>query len=218
MRVIFFKLLRGIMHKMKSLFKNAAIHCCCSTMKSSSKKKWFYIMKNIWLTLMTALQIFPCLPLIFFTYSNVRNFTFVFNNKLHSFFIHIFSTVLCKSPYSVWIKDNTMSAIRQTGKSQNGCYKKTKRTKFSRKEHLPSDTHTYVCVTAGKKCSFFGKFGVLWDSPFGQSSSSQGPPCCWSFSKHTENLYSPLIINLEHVVHILFFIVFWADFKLIVTW
>ena len=112
---------------------------------------------------MTALQIFPCLPLIFFTYSNVRNFTFVFNNKLHklSFFIHIFSTVLCKSPYSVWIQDNIMSAIRQTGKSQNGCYKKTKRTKFSRKEHLPSDTHTYVCVTAGKKCSFFGKFGVV---------------------------------------------------------
>ena len=221
MRVIFFKLLRGIMHKMKSLFKNAAIYRCCSTMKSSSKKNWFYIMKNIWLTLMTALQIFSCLPLIFFTYSNVRNFTFVFNNKLHklSFFIHIFSTVLCKSPYSVWIQDNIMSAIRQTGKSQNGCYKKTKRTKFSRKEHfLPSDTHTYVCVTAGKKCSFFGKFGVVWDSSFGQSSSSQGPPCCRSFSKHTENLYSPLIINLEHVVHILFFIVFWADFKLIVTW
>ena len=170
---------------------------------------------------MTALQIFFCLTLIFLTYSNVRNFTFAFNNKFHklSFFIHIFSTVLCKSPYSVWIQDNITSAIRQTGKSQNGCYKKSKQTKFSKKEHfLPHNTHTHVCVTAGKKCSFFGKFGVLWDSSFGQSSSSQGLPCCWSFSKHTENLYSPLIINLEHVVHILFFIVFWADFKLIVTW
>ena len=29
-------------------------------------------------------------------------------------------------------------------------------------EHfLPPDTHTYVCVLVGKKCSLFGKFGVL---------------------------------------------------------
>ena len=29
-------------------------------------------------------------------------------------------------------------------------------------EHfLPPDTHTNVCVSGGKKCSFFGKFGVL---------------------------------------------------------
>ena len=135
MRVIFFKLLRGIMHKMKSLFKNAAIYRCCSTMKSSSKKNWFYIMKNIWLTLMTALQIFSCLPLIFFTYSNVRNVTFVFNKKLHklSFFIHIFSTVLCKSPYSVWIQDNIMSAIRQTGKSENGVLQENKANQIFQK-------------------------------------------------------------------------------------
>ena len=31
------------------------------------------------------------------------------------------------------------------------------KTNFS----YPSDTHTYVCVSEGKKCSFFGKFGVL---------------------------------------------------------
>ena len=148
MRVIFFKLLRGIMHKMKSLFKNAAIHCCCSTMKSSSKKKWFYIMKNIWLTLMTALQIFSCLPLIFFTYSNVRNFTFVFNNKLHklSFFIHIFSTVLCKSPYSVWIQDNIMSAIRQTGKSQNGVLQENKANQIFQKRTFLTQWYAHVRV------------------------------------------------------------------------
>ena len=26
---------------------------------------------------------------------------------------------------------------------------------------LPPDTHMYVCVSGGKKCLFFGKFGVL---------------------------------------------------------
>ena len=33
---------------------------------------------------------------------------------------------------------------------------------FSKNEHfLTPDTHTYVCASGGKKCSFFGKFGVL---------------------------------------------------------
>ena len=33
---------------------------------------------------------------------------------------------------------------------------------FPKNEHfLPPDTHTYVCVSGGKKCSFFGKFSVL---------------------------------------------------------
>ena len=33
---------------------------------------------------------------------------------------------------------------------------------FPKNEHfLPSDTHTYVCVSRGKKYSFFGKFGGL---------------------------------------------------------
>ena len=38
--------------------------------------------------------------------------------------------------------------------SQNGCYKKTKYDKFSEKR-------TYVRVSGGKKCSFFGKFGLF---------------------------------------------------------
>ena len=33
-------------------------------------------------------------------------------------------------------------------------------SKFYR-NFLPPDTHTYVCISGGKKCSFFGKFGVL---------------------------------------------------------
>ena len=41
--------------------------------------------------------------------------------------------------------------IRQNGKSQNRCYKKTKHAKFSKKnEHfLSHDTHTHVCVSGG---------------------------------------------------------------------
>ena len=54
------------------------------------------------------------------------------------------------------------SVIRQKGKSQNRCFKKTKHAKFSEKRtFLPPDTHTYMCVSGGNKRSFFGKFGVL---------------------------------------------------------
>ena len=58
---------------------------------------------------------------------------------------------------------NTTSIIRQKGESQNGCFKKNKgREIFRKKKHfLPPDTHTHVCIAVGKKCSFFGKFGVL---------------------------------------------------------
>ena len=56
----------------------------------------------------------------------------------------------------------TSTVIRQKCESQNMCSKKTKHTKFSEKRtFLPPDMHTYVCVSGGKKCSFFGKFGVL---------------------------------------------------------
>ena len=49
------------------------------------------------------------------------------------------------------------SVIRQNGESQNGYFKKTKHAKFSEKPTFL----TYVCVSGGKKCSFFEKFGVL---------------------------------------------------------
>ena len=44
-----------------------------------------------------------------------------------------------------------LSVIRQKGESQNGCFKK--------KKH--SDTHTYLCISEGKKYQFFAKFCVL---------------------------------------------------------
>ena len=52
----------------------------------------------------------------------------------------------------------------QKGESQNGRFKKTKRAaKVSKNENfLPPDTHTYVCISEGKACSFFRKFGMLY--------------------------------------------------------
>ena len=37
-----------------------------------------------------------------------------------------------------------------------------KTSNFPKNEHfLPPDTHSYVCVSGGKKCLFLGKFDVL---------------------------------------------------------
>ena len=52
--------------------------------------------------------------------------------------------------------------MRQKGEPQNGCSRKQSTPNFPNiKRFLPPDTHTYVCVSGGKKCSFFGKFGVV---------------------------------------------------------
>ena len=54
------------------------------------------------------------------------------------------------------------SVKRQKGESQNGVSRKQSTSKFPNNEHfLLPDTHTYVCVPGGKKCSFFGFFDVL---------------------------------------------------------
>ena len=37
---------------------------------------------------------------------------------------------------------------------------------FPKNKHfLNPDTHTYVCLSGDKKSSFFGKFGVLLETP-----------------------------------------------------
>ena len=52
--------------------------------------------------------------------------------------------------------------IRQTGECQNGGNKKTKHAKFFEKRtFLTPNTHTYVCVSGGKKIPYFGKLNVL---------------------------------------------------------
>ena len=50
--------------------------------------------------------------------------------------------------------------ISQKSGSQNRCFKKTKYAKFSEKRTFLTPC-TYVCVSGGKKCSFFGKSGML---------------------------------------------------------
>ena len=54
----------------------------------------------------------------------------------------------------------SLSVIRQKGESQNGCFKKTKHAEFSEKRTGVSGS-VYQGVSGGRKCSFFGKFGVL---------------------------------------------------------
>ena len=58
-----------------------------------------------------------------------------------------------------WVKT---SVIMQKGESQNGWYKKTKHAAFFEKRTflIPWYAHMRVCIR-GKKCSFFGKFGLL---------------------------------------------------------
>ena len=66
------------------------------------------------------------------------------------------------------------SVIRQKVNLKTGVSRKQSTPNFPKNEHfLPPDTHMYVCVSGSKKCSFYGKFGVLfffknpfWDSPF----------------------------------------------------
>ena len=58
--------------------------------------------------------------------------------------------------------------IRQKGESQNGGNKKARQAIFSEKWRFLAQC-AYVCLSEGKKCSFFGKIGMLCFS------------CCLSF-------------------------------------
>ena len=66
-----------------------------------------------------------------------------------------------RTPFSSWYETYVSSVIKQKGESQNGRFKTTKYAKFSEKSKhfLPPDTHPYLCVSGGKKYSFFEKFG-----------------------------------------------------------
>ena len=62
------------------------------------------------------------------------------------------------------------SVIRQKRVNlRTGVPRRQSKPNFPKNEHfLPPDTHTYVCVSWGKKCLFFGKFDVLCflETPF----------------------------------------------------
>ena len=53
---------------------------------------------------------------------------------------------------------------------KTGVSRKQSTPNFPKNKHfLPPDTYTYKCVSGGKKCSFFEKFGVLsfsWNTSF----------------------------------------------------
>ena len=86
-------------------------------------------------------------------------FTFFQINLWVIFIIFIFH-------FKYWIKS---SVIRRKGKYQNGCFKKTKHNKFSEKWTFLTPWYAHVHVRIGwgggrgKKCSFFGKFGVPFE-------------------------------------------------------
>ena len=77
----------------------------------------------------------------FFAYYGIRNVRFSKN----------FAYTLNKQSQRVKVLS---SVIRQKGESQNECFKKAKHANISEKQ-------TCVCVSGGKKCLFFGNFGVL---------------------------------------------------------
>ena len=64
-----------------------------------------------------------------------------------------------------------------------GVWRKQSPPNFLKKElFLPPDTHTYVCVSRGKRCSFFGKLDVL----------------CFSWNTHFEIHPFSLLATIEH--------------------
>ena len=83
--------------------------------------------------------------------------TFFVENIIEALFVANFK-IWKPSLNSILLKFAILSfsstVIRQKGKSQNGCFKKTKHAKFSGKQ-------TFLTPWYAKKCSFFGKFVVL---------------------------------------------------------
>ena len=63
---------------------------------------------------------------------------------------------------NVWQSPKYVFVYFKRTNLKTGVSRKQSTPNFPKNEHfLPPDTHTYVCVSGGKKCSFFGKFGVL---------------------------------------------------------
>ena len=58
----------------------------------------------------------------------------------------------------MFVKKLASLILRQKGKSQNGCFKKTKHGQIFRKTNV---SYPLIRTPEGKKCSFFGKLGVL---------------------------------------------------------
>ena len=81
--------------------------------------------------------------------NNIHEMREVFGDLSLDYFVLAETKINDEFPDSQFLLENS-SVIREKGESQNGCFKKRKRAKFSEKR----------TVFTGKKCSFFGKFGV----------------------------------------------------------
>ena len=87
----------------------------------------------------------------------------ILNGKFH-FLCSVITDISCKGFNKLHISGlrQGLAAFPQHRNQgvRQGRFKKTKHAKFSaKKRFLPLDTHTYVCVSGGKKCLLFGKFG-----------------------------------------------------------
>ena len=86
----------------------------------------------------------------FCTFFSQLHFRTLWKQKTLKFSYNFYGVRICNSG------DKSL-AIRQKAESQNGCYKKTKHTKFSEKRTFVT---SLIHVSGGNKCSFFRKFGV----------------------------------------------------------
>ena len=94
------------------------------------------------------------------------------------------------------------SIIREKGESQNGCFKKTKHSKFSAKTNTFTPWYAHVCAYQGvKKCLFLRKiWRVLfsWNTCF-EIRPFTSLPTYWNSIKSKENHYI-LLMWFTHVV------------------
>ena len=102
---------------------------------------------------------------VFRVFSGFYFIVFELNKNIYSLNLHT------KAKYgNIWTRTDSeyilfsyskSSVTRQKEQSQNGCYKKTKHTKFSEKQAFLMYVHvrTCVCVSRGKKGLFFRKCG-----------------------------------------------------------
>ena len=71
--------------------------------------------------------------------------------------------VSCKTDIEKLLESVRDVAKTPTNICKTSVLRKPRTPNFPKKEHFsPPDKNTHVCVSGGKKCSFFGKFGVLY--------------------------------------------------------
>ena len=106
-------------------------------------------------------------------YSSPKSFEYLQTLNFAVIFRDIFWAKSAK-PCHRYLMGPNSSVIRRNGESQSGCFKKTKHVKLPEKRtFLTPRSQTYVCVSGGKKRSFFGNLKCFvflkhpfWDWPY----------------------------------------------------